>query len=232
MPPTSGVTHEIGSWKGLSSPVDGPATTPDSGSRRRTASRSVQASRSAHAPSADLEAQLRVMKRPTPGDRPRAHPEAIRRRPDTDRRCHSLLVRWVHAGGTSKPAALSFCVPDLGERTLLAWWLPLLRAARRALDEHVPSLIMPYEWELLGRFLRKGRADVWIYRHERRQGDQRGQGAGVPIRLGRGAMLAALALALGLPVFAAGGLVLCPNRRRRVQVARARPRHRASRPTR
>lgn len=43
------------------------------------------------------------------------------------------------------------------------------------------------------------------------------------VRLGRGVMLVAQAIGLGLPVFAAGGLVRHLNRRRRVQVARHRP---------
>ncbi|MFP5376435.1 MAG: hypothetical protein ACLGIO_06585, partial [Acidimicrobiia bacterium] len=62
-------------------------------------------------------------------------------------------------------------------------------------------------------------------RREPRTTDRGGsaEGSGGPIRLGRGAMLVAQALALGLPVFAAGGLVLRLNRRRRSQVARARP---------
>ena len=47
--------------------------------------------------------------------------------------------------------------------------------------------------------------------------------AGPPIRLGRHAMLVAQALALGLPVFAAGGLVRHLNRRRRLQLAHHRP---------
>lgn len=47
--------------------------------------------------------------------------------------------------------------------------------------------------------------------------------AGPPIRLGRSAMLVAQALALGLPVFAAGGLVRHLNRRRRAQLAHHRP---------
>ena len=44
-----------------------------------------------------------------------------------------------------------------------------------------------------------------------------------PILLGRDAMRLAAALALGLPVFAAGGVALHLNRRRRIQVARHRP---------
>lgn len=55
----------------------------------------------------------------------------------------------------------------------------------------------------------------------RSAGDQRDEAP--VIRLGRNAMLVAQALALGLPVFAAGGLVRHLNRRRRVQVARRRP---------
>ena len=55
----------------------------------------------------------------------------------------------------------------------------------------------------------------------RSAGDQRDEAP--VIRLGRGAMLVAQALALGLPVFAAGGLVRHLNRRRRVQAARRRP---------
>ena len=47
--------------------------------------------------------------------------------------------------------------------------------------------------------------------------------AGPPIRLGRHAMLVAQAFALGLPVFAAGGLVRHLNRRRRLQLAHHRP---------
>ena len=48
--------------------------------------------------------------------------------------------------------------------------------------------------------------------------------------LGRGAMLVAQALALGLPVFAAGGLVRRLNRRRRAQLAWRRPGHDIGRP--
>ncbi len=44
-----------------------------------------------------------------------------------------------------------------------------------------------------------------------------------PIPLGRDAMRLAAALALGLPAFAAGGVALHLNRRRRIQVARHRP---------
>ncbi len=46
---------------------------------------------------------------------------------------------------------------------------------------------------------------------------------GPPARLGGGAMLVAQALGLGLPLFAAGGLVRRLNRRRRVQLAQRRP---------
>jgi hypothetical protein len=44
-----------------------------------------------------------------------------------------------------------------------------------------------------------------------------------PIPLGRDAMRLAAALALGLPVFAAGGIALHLNRRRRIQLSRHRP---------
>lgn len=69
------------------------------------------------------------------------------------------------------PLGKAFWSPDGGEAPLLAWWLPLLRAGRQAMAEQMHWLIVLDEWQLLGRFLRKGRPDVWLYRHSLSSGE-------------------------------------------------------------
>jgi hypothetical protein len=60
---------------------------------------------------------------------------------------------------------MCFWDPDPDASQLLEWWLPLVRAGRRALDAEVPWLIIVDEWDLHGRFVRRDRPDVWMYRH-------------------------------------------------------------------
>lgn len=73
--------------------------------------------------------------------------------------------------GTPQPSPTRFWRPEPGEPVLLSWWAPLVRAARRAVAEQFPWLIMVDEWQLVGRYKRKGRSDVWIYRHDRSGGE-------------------------------------------------------------
>jgi hypothetical protein len=61
---------------------------------------------------------------------------------------------------------MRFWSPDPGAPDLLDWWMPLVRAGRRALAEAVPWLIVVDEWDLAGRFQRHPRPDVWIYVHQ------------------------------------------------------------------
>ncbi len=51
------------------------------------------------------------------------------------------------------------------------WWLPLIRAGRRALEDEVPWLILLDEWELVGSVQRKGRPDIWTYLHRQARGE-------------------------------------------------------------
>ncbi len=57
--------------------------------------------------------------------------------------------------------------PEPDDPHLLDWWLPLVRVARRALDEEVPWLIVLDQWALAFRVERRGRPDVWVYVHAR-----------------------------------------------------------------
>lgn len=66
---------------------------------------------------------------------------------------------------------MRFWTPEPDAPHLLDWWVPLVRAARRALDHEVHWLILVDEWELAGRVPRQGRPDVWVYRHRRSGGE-------------------------------------------------------------
>lgn len=61
--------------------------------------------------------------------------------------------------------------PEPDDPHLLDWWAPLVRAARRALDEEVHWLILVDEWALAFRVERRGRPDVWVYVHDRSRGE-------------------------------------------------------------
>lgn len=77
---------------------------------------------------------------------------------------------------------MRFWTPEPGAPHLLDWWMPLVRAARRALDDEVPWLIVVDEWALAGRVQRQGRADVWVYVHEGSGCELRVDATGQPYR--------------------------------------------------
>lgn len=77
---------------------------------------------------------------------------------------------------------MRFWTPEPDAPHLLDWWAPLVRAARRALDETVPWLIVIDEWALTGRVERRGRPDVWVYRHRGGGGDLCVDDTGQPYR--------------------------------------------------
>lgn len=60
---------------------------------------------------------------------------------------------------------MRFWRPEPNAQHLLDWWSPLVKAARRALDDEVPWLIVLDEWHFEGRVQRKGRPDIWVYVH-------------------------------------------------------------------
>lgn len=77
---------------------------------------------------------------------------------------------------------MRFWTPEPDAAHLLDWWAPLVRAARRALDDAVPWLILVDEWALTGRVQRQRRPDVWIYQHRRSRGDLCLDDTGQPYR--------------------------------------------------
>lgn len=60
---------------------------------------------------------------------------------------------------------MRFWHPEPDVPQLFDWWLPLVRAGRRARLADLPWLIAVDEWELLGRVQRRPRPDVWVYVH-------------------------------------------------------------------
>jgi hypothetical protein len=77
---------------------------------------------------------------------------------------------------------MRYWTPEAGAPHLLDWWMPLVRAARRALDDEVPWLIVVDEWKLAGRVVRQGRPDVWVYAHGRSGGELLVDHTGQPYR--------------------------------------------------
>lgn len=77
---------------------------------------------------------------------------------------------------------MRFWTPAPGATDLHEWWLPLVRAARLALNEQIPWLIVIDEWALAGRVERRGRADVWIYVHHQGRGELNVDDTGQPYR--------------------------------------------------
>jgi hypothetical protein len=80
--------------------------------------------------------------------------------------------------------------PDPEEPQLLAWWRPLMAAARRLREEEVPWPVHLDEFALVARADRHPRPDVWVYRHQGSGGalctDARGRtNRFVPDRAGR-----------------------------------------------
>jgi hypothetical protein len=80
--------------------------------------------------------------------------------------------------------------PPADQPQLLEWWRPLLRAARRGRQARVLWPIDPTEFELVGRFIRAGKPDVWLYVHDRSAGELLVDDAGrtydfVPYKTGR-----------------------------------------------
>lgn len=55
--------------------------------------------------------------------------------------------------------------PEPDEPELLAWWRPLLDVARLAREDGFPWGVHVEDFRLVGRVLRSGRPDVWVYAH-------------------------------------------------------------------
>ncbi len=72
--------------------------------------------------------------------------------------------------------------PPMDEPHRLDWWLPLVRAARRALTDEVPWLILVDEWQLRWRVGRRPRPDVWVYAHHETRRELFLDGTGQPYR--------------------------------------------------
>lgn len=77
---------------------------------------------------------------------------------------------------------MRFWTPEPDAPQLLDWWMPLVRAGRRALDDVVPWLIVVDEWLLAGRVRRQARPDVWGYVHRRSAGELFVDDTGQPYR--------------------------------------------------
>jgi hypothetical protein len=77
---------------------------------------------------------------------------------------------------------MRFWTADPDDPQLLDWWLPLVRAGRRALVAEVPWPILVDEWDLAGRFLRRERPDVWVYRQRQSRRELCVDDSGQPYR--------------------------------------------------
>jgi len=59
---------------------------------------------------------------------------------------------------------MDFWYPDDGAKPDPAWWAPLMRFGLAMAREGLPALD-PDEFMFMGRIVRKGRPDIWLFKH-------------------------------------------------------------------